>query len=404
MVDTATQKASAEAASTPAPEPSASPEPIPAEINVAADSSVAAQPEGEIEAPADGSEALVAFRHPFFNKLQMAYFRYIENTTEAVLMVEYGDQQVALSMHGIRKELELQEDDPDWKMLDLIPKGLKFVTTLSVGDPLPSEIISGKASWQLTPKHAQVAYQRLALKLMAWMTGGTADTSTATHTGDDILAQVQDPEVRKKIAAAFDEAAEALGLGRDRREEVVGYLESLAQELGYIEALRDRFARIVKVGRRLKDFQVLGKRQGSGQRVADVIDQGARLIRPAADQFVQLFKDTDALTAEIMTVLKNLEGYTVQIQEKRDEIHQRLNPWNEILDAWEKIKDNEITSQVVEAAARTVRMLAPRYMPTKEWTLRLKQDQQRKASVKSWRSPEMQREDINKVAGRIMRW
>ncbi len=96
-----------------------------------------------------------------------------------------------------------------------------------------------------------MAYQRLALKLMAWMTQDKVDTSTAVHAGEDILKQAQDPEVRKKISAAFDEAAEALGLGRDRREEVVGYLERLAQELGYIEALRDRFARIVKVGRRL---------------------------------------------------------------------------------------------------------------------------------------------------------
>lgn len=359
---------------------------------------------GPADAPEESGEAQVAFRATFFAKLQMAYFRFQENTTDPVLMVEYGEQQVALTLNGIKKELNLTESDDDWKMLDLVAKGLKYVNTLSIGDPLPSEIVSGKASWSLTPQHAQVAYQRLALKLMAWMTGGKVDTSTAVKGGDDIIKQAQDPEVRKKIAAAFGEAAEALGLGHDRREDVVGYLEKLAQELGYIEALRDRFARIVKVGRRLRDFQELGKKQSSGQRVADVIDQGARLIRPAVDQFVQLFKDVDALTADIMAVLKDLDGHIVKIQEFRDEIHQRLNPWNDILDAWEKCKENEISGPVIDVAARTVRMLAPRFMPAKEWQLRLKQEHQKKSAVKSWRSPEMQRDELNKVAGRIMRW
>ncbi len=147
----------------------------------------------------------------------------------------------------------------------------------------------------------------------------------------------------------------------------------------------------------------MGKR-GGGQRVADVIDQAARLMRPAVDQLVQLFKDTDALTDDLMKVLKNLDGHIVSIQSQRDEIHQRLNPWHDILEAWDKVKDSEITGQVVEAAARTVRMLAPRFMPTKEWVLRLKNEQQKKSGVKSWRSPDQQREDLNKLAGRIMRW
>jgi plasmid stabilization system protein ParE len=354
--------------------------------------------------PEDG-DPVVRFNSPFFNKLQLAYFRYLENTTETVFVVEYGSQQVALPLSGVRKELELHENDADWRMLDLIAKGLRYVTTLAVGDPLPSEIITGKASWPLSPKHAQVAYQRLALKLMSWMTQDKVDTATATNAGEDIIRQTEDPEVRKKIAAAFDEAAEALGLGRGRREEVVGFLEALAQELGYIEALRDKFARIVKVGRRLKEFQALGKRSGAkSQRVADVVDQAAKLIRPAVDQFVQLFKDTDALTDDIMAVLRDLDGHITRIQGQRDEIHQRLTPWNDILDAWEKIKDSEITAQVVNVAARTVRMLAPRYMPAKEWVLRLKEDQMRKAKIKSWRSPDQQHDDAHKVAGRIMRW
>jgi len=375
-----------------------------AEDIAAEDEVVAAELEPESAQGEEGS--IISFQSPFFAKLDMAYFRMAENTDEPVLMVEYGDQEVALAFPGIRRELGLTDDDHDGRMLTLVTKGLKFVNTLAIGDQLPAEIITGKASWPLTPQHAQVAYQRLALKLMAWMTGSTVETSTAVHAADDILKQAQDPEMRKKIAAAFDEAAEALGLGRERREEVVGYLETLAQELGYIEALRERFSRVVKVGRRLKDYADLGRKTGKGgQRVADVIDQAARLIRPAVDQFVQLFKDTDALTNDIMAVLRDLDGHLSAIRAQRDEIHQRLNPWNDLLDSWEKIKDTDVTGAVVRVSARTVRMLAPRFMPHKDWVLRFKQEQKKKATVRSWRSPDQQREELNKqLAGRVMRW
>ncbi len=362
--------------------------------------------EAELEADAEHEEddSTVSFLSPFFAKLQMAYFRFTENTEEPVLMVEYGDQEVALTFPGIRRELSLSDDDHDGRMLTMVAKGLKFVSSLAIGDPIPSEILTGKPSWDLTPQHAQVAYQRLALKLMAWMTGSAAETSTAVHVGDDILKQAQDPDVRKKIAAAFDEAAVALGLGHERREEVVGFLETLAQELGYIEALRDRFGRIVKVGRRLKEYHDLGRKAG-GQRVADVIEQAAKLIRPAVDQYVQLFKETDALTNDIMAVLRDLDGHIASIREKRDEIHQRLIPWNDLLDAWEKVKGNDISGDVVQVSARTVRMLAPRFMPAKEWVLRVKQEQAKKVKAKSWRSPDQQREELSKqVAGRVMRW
>jgi len=237
------------------------------------------------------------------------------------------------------------------------------------------------------------------MKLLNWMTGNK--NAAESSSPDDLLKQAKDPEVRKKIAASFGEAAEALGLGRARREEVVNYLETLAQELGYIEALRDRFGRIVKVGRRLRDLQELGKK---GQRLADVIDQAAKLMRPATEQFVKLFKETDAITADIMKVLKDLDGSIAAIRTQRDEIHQRLNPWNALLDSWEKHPDTEVNGTIIDLSSRTVRLLAPRFMPTKEWVLRFKAEKNRTATVKSWRSPEQQREEMNKVAGRIMRW
>lgn len=348
-------------------------------------------------------ETVVTFQSSFFTKLTAAYFRIAESSGDPVLMVEYGEQFVALPLPGIRRELGLPADAPDSKMLDMVVKALNFVNVVSMGDPLPSEIVTGKASWTLTPQHAQIAYQKLAMKLLAWMGGGKsgAAASSATPSTEDILAQFKDPDTRKKIAQAFGEAAEALGLGRDRREEVTTYLETLAQELGYIEALRDKFGRIVKIGRRLKEMADLGK---TSQHVPDVIDQAAKLMRPAIEQFVGLIKEADAVTADVMGVLKNLDTSITAIRTHRDDLYQRMTPWNELLEAWEKCKETDICAETTNLASRMVRMLAPRFMPSKEWELRFKEDKAKKGRVKSWRSPEQQRADMKKSLGNVMRW
>lgn len=347
-------------------------------------------------------EVKVGFHHQFFAKLGSCYFQVSDTTREPVLMVEYGEQMVALPLPGLKRELDLAADSDDGKMLELVIKGLKFVNVIQMGDPLPSEILSGKASWPLSPQHAQIAYQRLTLKLITWMSGGGRGAAEQTSaSAEDIVKQFKDPEVRKKVQNAFGDAAEALGLGRDQREEVVTYLETLAQELGYIEALRDRFGHILKINQRLAGFQELARK---GQRKLDALDQCVRLLKPCLAQFMGLFKEADAQVADIMAVLRELDNQITAIRAKRDEIYLHLVPWNGLIEDWEAATEVDVSGPIHELIARTVRLLAPRFMPTQEWVLQSKRDAQKKASVKVWRSAEQQRDDVNKVLGRVMRW
>lgn len=65
------------------------------DVSTAEDAAVAAElaSDGQV----DDEEAAVTFHSAFFAKLQAPYFRYAENSEEPVLMVEYGDQEVALT-------------------------------------------------------------------------------------------------------------------------------------------------------------------------------------------------------------------------------------------------------------------------------------------------------------------
>ena len=59
-----------------------------------------------------------------------------------------------------------------------------------------------------------------------------------------LLQVADDPARRQQVQEAFTKAAETLGLAS--REAVIALVEELAQELAYIEALRDRLLRRVK--------------------------------------------------------------------------------------------------------------------------------------------------------------
>jgi hypothetical protein len=83
----------------------------------------------------------------------------------------------------------------------------------------------------------------LQWQLVTWLNSGTG--ADAPNLDAEALLQVADDPARKQqVQEAFAKAAETLGL--PSRETVIQLVEELAQELAYIEALRDRLLRRVK--------------------------------------------------------------------------------------------------------------------------------------------------------------
>jgi hypothetical protein len=303
----------------------------------------------------------VVFRHSFFEKLQDLYFRVSEQSGEAVGMVRLGDNEVALPLRGIRKELKLAEDDPDARMLDLIGDGLQYVRFLRPGDPLPRELTTREASWEPGERHKMIAHQRLTIQLVSWLSG-----EERVLTNPDELQQVaDDPATRKRVVTAFDEAAEKLGLGRERKHEVVDHLERLTVELSYIEALRDLFQAIKGMESKI---QGLRKLYGHERSVLEVADPVARLMAVAVKELGEFFMQVDAQTCEIMGLLRNIDNHTAYIRMVRDELHKRMMAWDQILSQWARVKV-AVDTDKPELLRDTYHFLAPRYMQVNEWIL-----------------------------------
>lgn len=314
--------------------------------------------------PADSSSDTtprVAFEHAFFTKLEDAFFQKSEQSGEPVLTIRFAKNHFSLPFKGILREFNIPADGPDAQMLEQVAKALKYVKGLRIGDPLPKEILTREASWQLSERHLKIAYQRVSVQLVNWMTGGQ-DVVTDP---EELLQLADDPQIKKTVNKAFGEAAEKLGLGRDHKEEVVNHVEALAHELAYIEALRDRFRHVVKMETKIQELRRLYGRERS---VLEIADQVARLGERAVDDFTTAFLEVDAQTGEILSALRNLDSQIAYIRDKRDDIHAKLMAWDDVLTEWDKV-EIKMSPDKPELLRRAYQFLAPRYMAVKEWVL-----------------------------------
>jgi len=320
------------------------------------------------EDPADGggdAVPTVRLEHPFFHRLDDLTFRLDEATEEPVAVVVLGEERLALPFRGIRREFALDEDTADGRMLGTLEKALRYVKGLRLGDPLPSEILTRKASWKPEARHRQIAYHRLAMQVLSWLSG---DEHVVTNP-DELLQVAGDPGFRRKVNDAFGEAAEHLGYGRAQKERVVSDIHDLSDELAYVEALRDRHAAVERV---MAKVQLLRKAYGTERTVLDTITPVVQLLSRALREFGDMFEQIDAQTGEIMAALRNIDAQKTFIQDMRDELHVRLMAWDELLDDWERVARPKKGENSEDLLARTYHFLAPRYMPVDEWAMMTK--------------------------------
>jgi len=318
----------------------------------------AVEPNAEKKEPVD--ENAIRFEHKFFSSFEELYFRLTESG-EAVVVLKMAGNEAILAFDGIKREFGLTDDSADGRLLNKVAEGLQFVRGLKPGDILPKEVTTREASWDPTERHRRIARQRLTMQLVTWLTGDEHIFTSA----EELMQVAEDPQVKKNINLAFAEAAEELGLGRERRDEVVMYIESLAKELAYIEAERDIFAEIKKI-----DEKVQGLRRiyGSERSMVETADQVGRLCQRALKIFQESFDQIDAQTGEILAMLKNIDNQTEYIRSTRDELHRRLLPWEDFIPTWKTVfvvRSDENANRIRDL----YQFLAPRFMQVNEWVL-----------------------------------
>lgn len=301
-------------------------------------------------------------QHKVFSAFDSCHFQRSVDDGQVVLVIRMGDAApVSLPLGAMMREFGIIADSQDGRLLELLDEALHYVTALKPGDPIPKEVLCGEASWDVEDYHRQVAYNRLTMQLVTWMSG-----SEELITDPDQLLQIaEDPSTKKKVNDAFGEVAEKLGLGRERREEVTHWVHDVASELAYIESLRDKFRLVTMIQSKLQQLRRL---YGHERATLETVSQVVKLMEEAIGRFQDTFDQVDAQTGEIIAVLKNIESQKQFIRSTRDDLYRRLFAWDELFDRWQKLSVERSDAAVI-LVRDSYQFLAPRYMKVKEWVL-----------------------------------
>jgi hypothetical protein len=304
-------------------------------------------------------------------------FRRADTDQAPVMLVQMGEREVSMPLRSLAREFKLDEETPDGQMLHLVAAALDYVSALRVGDKLPSEILTGSASWEPSPEHITIAAARLQLELADWLQKESG-AAPIPITPAKLASGSVDPEIRELVQTALVRAAEALGL--PSRQAVLSKIEDLAQELAYIEALRDRLLRRVR-------NMVVNLDRMTQARVKDVAPSETlfrvrRLTDIAYGLLRERFDVQDAHVGEVMAALRHIESHRNFIRANRDWLYRSQRAWEPILLEWDPIQPPlEAGRPLLE---RTYHFLAPRFMPVTEWISFLRPKPKAKLSGMVW--------------------
>ncbi len=290
-----------------------------------------------------------------------AVFRKINGAGEAALYVPMGETVAAITIKQIKSGFDIPPDSKDNELLGFVTKGLEFVREIHPGDSVPSEVLNGKASWMVDEKYLAAAKARVMMQLVAWVTGENFESVNLR----EILARAENPETKKVAQEAFADIAEKLGIGKDRREEVVKMVDRFAHELSYVEALRGELARINPLVRKLKK---LYKAYRGDSSLAESLMRINTLMEKPVQATSDKFDEFDATIGEILNTLRQYDAKVQYVRKVRDELRQIYLLWEEILGIWERCDDAE-RSETENAIRESYRFAARHFVQTDDWSV-----------------------------------
>jgi hypothetical protein len=319
-----------------------------------------------------GSPDHCILEHRVFTSFGEPLFRKAETDGEPVMVVQLGDKDAAIPLNSLQKEFSIEDASRDGQMLELIAQSLDFIAALRIGDALPTEVLSGQASWEPDELHLQIANARLQWQLVVWLNSGTG-VDTPNFDADTLLQIAEDPLRRQQVQQAFAKAAEALDLPNSAA--VVHLVEELAHELAYVEALRDRLLNRVK-SMSDKLARMAQSYRGDGSHL-ETLTQVRRLAAAALKQFSHRFDELDANTGEVMSALRNADGQRHFIRSNRDWLYRTQRAWQPLLAEWD-IAGIGFDEGILALLHRSYQFLAPRFMAVTEWISHTRPTQSRR--------------------------
>ncbi|MDX1485030.1 MAG: hypothetical protein R3229_11155 [Alphaproteobacteria bacterium] len=290
-----------------------------------------------------------------------AVFRKTSGGDAVALHVPMGETIAAVTIKQLKSGFDIAPDSRDDELLRYVTEALEYVREVYPGDSIPSEVISGQASWLVDERYLAAAQARVTMQLVAWITG--EDFSTANLR--DILIRAEDPETKKVVQEAFNDIAEKLGIGKDNREDVVQMVDRFAHELSYIEALRSELGRIPQLLVKLKK---LHKSLRGDSALSESLLRCNTLLDKPVKEISRKFSHFDLSVGEILNTLRQYDEKVEYVRKTRDEFRKVYLLWDELLRMWEQCDLSE-EAERDNAIRETYRFAAQHFVQSDDWSL-----------------------------------
>lgn len=271
-----------------------------------------------------------AFEHKIF-AVGGSYFSLTHDSREPAFHVPLGDLNAALTLPTLRIEFGIAGQSADGKLLDLVEKSLRYVKEIRPDDSIPCELLDGTASWGVEERHRQIAQSRLALQLSAWVSHEEVVITDVSQ----FAKLASDPATKARVQKAIAEIAERLGIGYDKRQQVMDKIDLFGRELAYIEALRDLQGDVKMIYLKLNKLSKIYVREKA---VTEEIVRVLQLLRGPVTDLEATFALVDAQTGDIMSILKNYDVQVNFVREYRDDLHFRLREWHDLSAKWSALE------------------------------------------------------------------
>lgn len=293
------------------------------------------------------------FQHPAL-RLDNAFFTL--SLGEPVLLVDLGDARGAIALRRVARQFGIEPESADGQLLDLVAASLRFVRFIRHGDRIPSEILDGTASWSIDNRHREMALLKLGGAILKALTGGRPDDAT--------LAGLEEgDEAKRKVRERAIEIAALAGLPPERKQEVVDRIDLLANELAYIEALRDYFKPVFDIARKLRAIQ----RHARGDREMDQqLRRMQTLLKTPITSLRNRLDEVEGATGEAMSALRQFEATLALLRRQRDALHAETLLWGDIPARWAAL-DPDREDAMLEVGP-LYRFLARHYLDSKVWS------------------------------------
>ncbi len=305
-----------------------------------------------------GTNATFDFQHKVFS-LPGARFAFDHRARAAMFYIHLGNLDVALTPTVLQREFNIEPESHDSQLMELATKALRYVREIRPGDSIPKELLDGSASWSVEERHRLLAKAKLLAQVASWF---THDKNPASL--ESILAMSErDVAAREEFQNAFASIAQSLGLGRDRKQEIIDHIDTISRELCYIEALRDHATQLRTINEKVLQLA----RMARGDRaVSEELTRVLTLMKQPLAEFANRFMQIDAQTGELLALLRNPRVQIRFIREARDEIHANLLPWTEIFERWQN-QETVFNHDTDENIKLLYHWLASNYAPARVW-------------------------------------